>query len=131
MGMNVNFKLVETFEHVGRKCAIVESNIFNGTSYNGYVQIVGRLIEIMYFDSNVTEAELTFQGNLSMFGLEGVYVGFDTCHSYNLEHPHTRTLAFVREQVKKLAEELNLLDVRMEIIEPKLLEGVVEEDART
>ena len=113
--MSREFELVKQFEHAGRKCAVVKVDFSwsslqpNGPSHNGYVEVFNNELKNNYNDYEISGQELTFNGSLANFGINGRFVGFDTLHYYNTEHPHTQTLEHVECETRKIAEELNKL----------------------
>jgi len=103
------FKLISTFKHAGRKCAIVEVDI-RGKSHNGYVELIHESERTPHYaDMAIETEELTFKETLEAYNLPEVYVGFDTNHLHNFEHSHTRTFNWVMARTILLAEELNTL----------------------
>jgi hypothetical protein len=51
--------------------------------------------------------EITFHGELSGLPDGKYYIGFDTCHYYNDQHPETKTAEHVKARCQEIAYQLD------------------------
>lgn len=105
-------EIVQDFKHKGVRCLVlcfkwkheVRSVADSLKDYhNGYVQTKER---IDYHDVEGTTEELTFSGNLDK--VKGWFLGFDSLHGWNDQHPESKTEVAVMEATRELADELIL-----------------------
>lgn len=105
------------FKHKGRICAITK-NIWPserlGTTHNGYVMVHprNRDLPIEGVDELETVA-ITWAGqfpgihfDLREITPEDRFVGFDTAHAWNYDHPETQTFEAVKQKTIELVEEM-------------------------
>jgi hypothetical protein len=115
---DTDFEFVEQFEYRRRLCVIVKvinvpvSAAPNGFCHNGYVSVIPRNRRRDYGNfSRIHTVELTYAGNLHFFKKSNIpksqwFLGFDTLHYWNGEHPSSQSYAHVKRQIKKLADEM-------------------------
>lgn len=108
--MNVSeADIAKEFNHVGFTCLVIAAPVDN--AYNGYIKLADsrkELYDVDYESLNpeVEREELTFSGEIND---RGFFVGFDTLHVNDT--PETQTVDAVTERTKRLAEELQRVDV--------------------
>lgn len=122
------FRVVEIFEHRGRTCVIVKVDHTIGLSekfkqsiktfnsmypfYNGYVEVLStsRRKNLEKMIGNIESEELTYKGKLDQYDesrLKGkIFVGFDTAHWYDMEHPERKTLEVVKQRTIDFCDEI-------------------------
>ena len=116
---NHDFEFVETFRYRRRLCVIVkvvnvDARIApNGFVHNGYVSatLKNRGKHFGFFVNRIRTEELTWGGELNHLPKSGIprgiwFLGFDTLHIHNSEHPSTQSYSHVKRQTKKLADEM-------------------------
>jgi len=115
-------EIAEKFIYRRRTCVIVKLvNVPlrvapNGVCYNGYVSVIPRsrrdyLAKLWAFTDRIKTVELTYFGVLGHLPNSDIpkslwFLGFDTTHIWNSEHPITQTLGHVKRQTMKLADEM-------------------------
>jgi len=98
------WKLVETFKLKGHTCVIVKCVLESGfVFHNGYVS-VNKDIDT----DKIQSVEITYTGTLERLGFppDMNFIGFDTAHLYNFEHPKSRTARAVKRSIKELVKEI-------------------------
>jgi len=98
------WKLVETFKLKGHTCVIVKYVLESGfVFHNGYVS-VNKDIDT----DKIQSVEITYTGTLERLGFppDMNFIGFDTAHLYNFEHPKSRTARAVKRSIKELVKEI-------------------------
>jgi hypothetical protein len=116
---DTDFEFVEQFKYRRRLCVIVKVlNVLSqaaptGFCHNGYVAVIPRNVRKGYesFGHRIHTEELTYAGKLGFFHKGNIpknqwFLGFDTLHYWNGEHPRTQTYAHVKRQIMKLADEM-------------------------
>ncbi|KKN58773.1 hypothetical protein LCGC14_0548680 [marine sediment metagenome] len=96
-------QVVNEFTHNNRKCVVVRIQLPGVSTYhNGYVECN----EDFYGDI-IGGEEITYQGPIDDDG--NCYIGFDTCHYYNLTRPETQTAGYVKSRCQEIAYQLGKL----------------------
>ena len=101
------FKLIEQFEHKGRTCVVIRSDILE-TSHNGYIQTKdNKHVDYDDYISKIETDELTYSGDLSHFGIKDkFFVGFDSSHYWNTRATGSQTFESVKDRTIKICEEM-------------------------
>jgi hypothetical protein len=114
---DVRFQIKEVFSYRRRTLVIVE--ILNvptvcapsGSCHNGYVSVARRNKGVGYeLVSRIKSVELTYTGMLNHFKDKRIpnawFLGFDTLHYWNGEHPASQTFGAVHKKTIELADEM-------------------------
>jgi hypothetical protein len=100
----------EIFMHKNRLCMVMEmrwESISIGTYCNGYVQMLPSSKDLLYgkLTDRIKSGEITFGGTFPW--LPNIkFLGFDTAHIWNDEHPETKTFENVKERTILLCGEM-------------------------
>ena len=129
-------KLIKDFRYKNRRCIVIKMELIKpslmdgmgGLSnsklpknffvayHNGYVELKDDELKNDCGDYDIDSDEITYYGDLTNFqalhNLKDLpdgkfYVGFDSAHSWNHEHPESKTAEYVVNTCKKIVEELN------------------------
>jgi hypothetical protein len=116
---DTDFEFVETFRYRRRLCVIVKVvNVHTriapkGFVHNGYVSatLKNRGKHFGFFSNRIRTEELTYSGQLHHLPKSDIpmsiwFLGFDTLHIHNSEHPSSQSYSHVKRQTKKLADEM-------------------------
>lgn len=112
------FQVMEVFNYRRRTLTIVKILGIprlcapKGSYHNGYVSVAPRHKGMPYDDviSRVHSVELTYTGTLSHLRDRRIpnawFLGFDTLHYWNSEHPKSQTFGVVHKKTIELADEM-------------------------
>ena len=109
----IKHKIVKMINYKERRCVIIllDRSPYQKPFHNGYVELKNSEVKKHYDDYNIECEELTYQGNLD-FGKElnaadgKTYIGFDTVHGWNDNHPESKSIESVEKVCKKIVDEL-------------------------
>lgn len=116
-------KIKKDFIYKGRRCIVLEMSCnFMITPYCcGYVELTEEEAKHAinddkerpsydYFNKFIQSDEMTFMDNLNpVEGLDTgntIFIGFDSAHYWNDEHPESKTPDYVANTCKKIVDEL-------------------------
>lgn len=108
----MDFKVVDQYEKYGRKIVIVhvtpegKERTYLKPYYCGYVQLVNKpsYPDWDYFEERYpAPGGISYADDLERYGIEGYFIGFDTCHAFMELYTHEEA----RKDCEDLAKQLN------------------------